>query len=229
MDEQFEQQQALASGEGLPVAEDFDDYDKYVDAKIGYQARQSQREVTQGIKEAIHEAAHPAPTALDMLDSETKAELESDLQKRKLHEELILLGEHSLNDAPAWKSPYIQKAYERKITEFNKSNEGGLILVPRESAEWQETEPVKPSSMMALDVTPQERDDILRQADAFNTGSPGQRLWRAIRTYNREGDVKPTITFPEPERVEPEKNPDDPWGSQKEFEKWRMKHGAKRF
>ena len=220
-----------------PDPSNYDDYNNYVEDLISWKTEESlsrageenQKHIVEGVKEGIIEATTPPPSWTDNLDTTTKKELAEDIKNANDLIDILALGEESLKDSPKWNNPYFVKSYERKIDDFNQKNPN-LIIVPAETEKMGDLEKIRPGNLVVFDLEPSVKDRVLRTAAMGYNGaanrSKNQKIWIALHEsgYGHVG----TGTMSYPEAKEPKK-PDqtDPWGSQKEFERWRVANGAK--
>ena len=211
-----------------PFAYEADQEEKFNSDLFFYRQREN-------VKEAIKETLPPPPAQPLITSPDLRKEIEEEERLARLYKDITLLGESSLDDKPEWQNPYFQREVERELNAFNTENKRGLIVLPAEQGEWGNTKKIKPSDMVFFELPKDVHARILYVSQNFNNKGRNkfEAMWAALRKAGYASNAQPTVKYLQSESKSSEetkkkKNPDDPWGSQKEFEKWRMKNGAKR-
>jgi hypothetical protein len=221
-----------------PRAEDFEDYEDFLDAKIAHGVEKSMAAQQPPAEAPVEAPQSPSPQLEPtsrieppyLKDPEIAAEIQAEKEKAELFRDIAVLGEGSLRDAPAWNDPLFRRGLGNKLRKWNESNEANVIVVPGEDGESGELEEIRPENMMFFKFdSPEERDSVLRLA-SYSSGDYFRQLWKALKSagYPAERGRK---TFHENEESLKEEQHRHRYENltQAEFEKLRLEEGGRRW
>ncbi len=211
-----------------PEQANYEDYNQFVEDLVSWQAEQtlgnsatvSREAVRDGVKEALRPPEPPPYFA----NPEIRQEIEKESKRFVRDKDIEMLGEPELDSSPLWENPYVQKDFEKKISEWNQDNPDHRLVLRKET-EGERAGIIKPSNMVVYNLTKDQFDEFHRIKDNYG-GDENQKALRALDAIG----IKPEHGYPSYTNLkayEETLKKRDRESSQKSFIKWRRTQGAK--